>query len=155
MFRALILVALLLMAGCDPSRVYETNHDFDKGEWIASDTVIFNFNIPDSTQRYNLILNVRNTIDFNTARVFVQYQLSDSINTLRKRLIEENLFDRKTGAPFGESGLGDLYTHQFLLEPGITFSHPGSHQVKLNQMMRYDTLPEIRSVGIRIEKSIQ
>jgi hypothetical protein len=42
-----------------------------------------------------------------------------------------------------------------LLESGITFPATGLYQVKLNHMMRYDTLPEIRSIGIRIEKALE
>ena len=153
MFRVLILGSILLLMGCDKTRVYETNHDFNDGLWPSSDTLTFDFNIPDSSLRYNVILNVRNTIDFETARFFVQYQLSDSTSVLRKRLLEHNLFDRKTGEPFGDSGLGNIYSHHFLLEPGITFTSTGNYRVTLNHMMRYDTLPEIRSIGVRVEKA--
>ena len=154
MFRTVILLSFLFVLGCDSSRIYETYHDFEAGQWAYRDTVTFDLTIPDSTQRYNVILNIRNTLDFNTARLFVQYQLADSTQVLRKRLVEENLFDRKTGKPFGDSGLGNIYTHHFVLEPGITFSHPGPYHIKLNHLMRYDTLTEIRSVGIRVEKSM-
>jgi gliding motility-associated lipoprotein GldH len=69
--------------------------------------------------------------------------------------VEQNLFDKKTGEPFGDSGLGNIYSHQFLLEPGIRFPTTGNYYVRLNHMMRYDTLPEIRSIGIRVEKSLK
>lgn len=153
MFRIFILGSILLLMGCDKSRVYETNHDFNDGLWASSDTLSFDFSIPDSALHYNIILNVRNTIDFETARFFVQYQLNDSTSVLRKRLVQQNLFDIKTGEPFGDSGLRNIYTHQFLLERGITLPSTGKYQVKLNHMMRYDTLQEIRSIGIRVEKA--
>src|SRR5689334_14948233 len=111
MFRLFILAAVLLVAGCDSSRVYETNHDFAEGLWPASDTLSFDIPISDTTLRYNVILNVRNTIDFETARLFVQYKLLDSGKVERQRLVEQNLFDKKTGEPFGDTGLGDIYTH--------------------------------------------
>ena len=155
MFRFLLLGFILLMTGCDLLRVYETNHDFNDAMWPSADTITFEIPVPDPTLHYNVLLNVRNTIDFNTVRLFIQYQLSDSAATLRKRLIEQNLFDKITGKPFGDSGLGNIYSHQFLLESGITFPATGLYQVKLNHMMRYDTLPEIRSIGIRIEKALE
>lgn len=155
MFRLLFLFSFLLMTGCDSSRIYETNRDFKGSLWPISDTLTFDIQIPDTTSRYNVLLNVRNTIDFETARLFVQYQLLDSGNVIRQRLVEQNLFDKRTGKPFGESGLGDIYTHQFLLERGISFSGIRAYQIRVNHMMRPDTLNEIRSVGIRVEKVIQ
>ena len=153
MFRGLIFIFLLGLIACDNTRVFENNHDFENGEWSQTDTVAFEFTVPDTVSNYNVLLNVRNTIDFNTARFFVQYRLADSIKTFRNRLVEENLFDRITGKPFGDSGLGNIYAHQFLLEPGIKLSASGKYKVRLNHMMRYDALPEIRSVGIRVERT--
>ena len=154
MFRSFFIFFLLLLVACDSSRVFESNNDLEAG-WISSDTLVYNMEIPDTASRFNVILNVRNTIDFQTARLFVQYQLSDTLKVLRKRLIEQNLFDRKTGEPFGDSGLGNIFSHRILLEPGLTFPARGVYQVRLNHMMRTDTLPEILSVGIRLEKVSQ
>ena len=152
MLRLFFLSSLLLVAGCDSSRIFETNRDFEEALWPASDTLKFDISIADTTQRYNVVLKVRNTIDFETARLFIQYQLSDSAKALRRRLIEQNLFDRRTGEPFGDSGLGDIYSHHILLESGMSFQKTGTYFIRLNHMMRVDTLSEIRSVGIRVEK---
>ncbi len=153
MFRAAFLSASLLMLGaCDPARVYETNRNFDDAVWRAADTSVFEFSIDDTVATYNVILNVRNTIDFETVRLFLNYSLTDTASVpMRKRLIEQNLFDRKSFAPFGESGLGDIYEHHILLEPNISFPYKGKYVVKLNHQMRTDTLQEILSVGVRVE----
>lgn len=145
---------LVTLVACDPVRVYETNRDFDGAMWRAADTAVFQFSVPDTSLSYNVILNFRNSIDFETSRFFLGYSLSDSTLSLtRKRLLEYNLFERKSGKPFGDSGLGNLYSHQFMLEQNIVFPSTGSYRVKLNQMMRVDTLQEIVSVGIRVEKA--
>jgi gliding motility-associated lipoprotein GldH len=155
MYRLFFIAACLLtLVACDPIRVYETNQDFDGAMWRAADTAVFKFAIPDTSLSYNVILNFRNSIDFETSRFFLGYSLSDSANSFtRKRLLEYNLFERKSGKPFGDSGLGNIYSHQFLLEQNIVFPSSGFYQVKLNQMMRVDTLEEILSVGIRVEKA--
>src|SRR5262245_7303648 len=134
MFRLVVLFSLLSLAACDSSRIYETNHDFEDAQWFSSDTLSFVVQVPDTTTRYNVILNVRNTIDFKTSRLFVQYQLGDTTQVLRKRLVEQNLFDRKTGEPFGESGLGNVFAHRIVLEPGLSFPKSGTYTVFLNHM---------------------
>jgi len=150
---AVFIIAVL--GSCDSSRIIEQNHDFDGAQWSLSDTLDFRFTVPDTTSQYNVMMNVRNTIDFKTARFFVQYELKGSDQTLRKRLVEENLFDRKTGKPFGESGLGNIYSHQFFLERSMMLKPNTTYIIKLNHMMRDDTLTEMQSVGIRIERANQ
>ena len=145
-----------ILASCDSSRVFEKNRDFENNSWRAADTTIFEIAVEDTIQRYNLIMNVRNTIDFETARLFVNYSLEQPGGAkMRKRLVEQNLFDRKTGEPFGKSGLGNIYDHQVMLEPAIQFPAKGNYTVRLNHMMRTDSLKEIMSIGIRLEKAIK
>jgi gliding motility-associated lipoprotein GldH len=152
-FCLLIMVSAGLFS-CDSQRVYETNKDFENGQWPQRDTVEFVFVIADTTQAYNLLLNVRNTLDYETARLFLNYTLTDSAGQpMRKRLLENMLFDRKTGEPFGKSGLGNIYDHQIPVEPRIKFPYAGSYTVRLTHMMRVDSLQEMLSVGVRVEKA--
>jgi gliding motility-associated lipoprotein GldH len=65
----------------------------------------------------------------------------------------EFLFDAKTGKPFGKSGIGDLYDHQFLLLQDYQFITAGKYHLELEQFMRQDTLPGILAVGVRVEKA--
>lgn len=154
MFRFLVVVGLAtVLFSCDSNRVYETNKDFD-GFWPMRDTARFVYTIEDTTQNYNVLVNVRNTLDYETARLFMNYSLHDSSgNVMRKRLLEFFLFDKKTGEPFGESGLGDVYQHAFTVEPNMKFPYRGKYEVRLSHMMRVDSLPEVLSVGVRVEKA--
>lgn len=147
------LLIFVVAAACDSSRIYETNQEFKANRWLAQDTARFVFTIADSSASVNLYVNLRNSIDFATSRVFLQYQLADSSgNELRARLLNFMLFDKKTGEPFGKSGLGDLYDHQFMVEPNVLLP-PGAYSIALTQMMRTEVLEEVVSVGIRVEKS--
>lgn len=155
MYRLLFALGVCAaLFSCDSQRVYETNKDFDDGQWPQRDTAVFVFTIADTTQAYNVLVNVRNTLDYETARLFLNYTLSDSAGQpMRKRLLENMLFDRKTGEPFGKSGLGDVYQHAFTTEPNIKFPYRGKFEVRLNHMMRVDSLQEVMSVGVRVEKA--
>jgi hypothetical protein len=48
--------------------------------------------------------------------------------------------------------LGDIYDHRFLLLQNYEFKFPGKYKVKLDQMMRQDTLMGVLAAGIIIEK---
>ncbi len=149
-----IAVILILLVGCDSKRVFEDNVEFKERGWKITEPVQFEFQIVDASQKYNLLMNVRNSLDYPYARLFVNYDLlkKDSAS-FTKKMISEYLFDQKTGKPFGTSGIGDIYDHQFPLLKNYSFKKNGAYQIKLNQFMRMDTIPGILAVGIRVEKA--
>lgn len=154
--RIFFVVASLAMflSACDDHRVFEKNHDFTERHWIATDQPEFEFEIADSTARYNLYCNLRNSASYPWSRVFVRYTLRDSTRKiLEGALTEHFLFDAKTGKPFGSSGIGDLYDHQFPILENHTFPHTGKFTVSFGQYMRMDTLKGILAVGLRVERA--
>ena len=149
-----IVAISILSSGCDSRRVFENNIEFRDRSWKIAEPAQFEFQIADTTGRYNLLMNIRNSIDYPYARIFVNYDLrgNDSL-TLSKKMIAEYLFDQKTGRPFGSTGIGDIYDHQFLLLKDYSFARPGVYKIKLSQFMRMDTIPGILAVGVRVEKA--
>jgi gliding motility-associated lipoprotein GldH len=149
----LFLVGIIFMLiSCDSNRVYEDNIEFKDRTWKTSTPAELEFDVSDTTQAFNLYLNVRNNLDYPYARLFVNYQLVDPNGTVvKKEMLTENLFDIKTGEPNGRSGLGDVYDHQFGFLTNHPFKSKGKHKVKFEQFMRQDTLQGILAVGLRVE----
>lgn len=148
-----LFAIILLLNGCDRSRVYEKNQDFDNRYWLVQERPSFEFTISDQ-QPYNLYCNLRNGVDYPFSRIFIAYTLRDSVGTeLKKDLVSAYLFDEKTGKPFGSSGLGDLYDQQVLLLKEFTFSKSGNYTLQFEQFMRTDTLQGVLAVGLRVEKA--
>lgn len=142
----------LFLAGCDSNRVFEDYKEFDDRTWKVTDPVVFEFQIKDVSKKYNLYYNVRNSLEYPYARIFVQYSLTDSIGTeLTKKLTSNFLFDQKTGRPLGRSGLGDVLDNQFLLLSNQSFKVEGTYRFRLDQFNRQDTLKGVLAVGLRVE----
>ncbi|MCK6616490.1 MAG: gliding motility lipoprotein GldH [Cyclobacteriaceae bacterium] len=149
------LILLMAIAGCDSSRLYEKNHDFKQRWWTATEQPQFDFEITDNTQPYNLYFNVRNESVYPYANLYVTWHLLDSAgNELHQKLITEYLFDKKTGKPLGQSGIGDIYDHRFLLLDKHIFPYNGRYAIRFEQFMRTDTLRGVLAVGLRVEKHI-
>jgi gliding motility-associated lipoprotein GldH len=150
-----IVICLVLIAtfaiSCDSNRIYEDNVDFKDRAWKIAEPAKFEFQISDTTKRYNLLMDVRNSTDYPFARLFVNYDLKKDSIALSKELISVYLFDQKTGKPFGNSGIGDIYDHQFFLLKNYSFKKMGQYQMGLKQFMRQDTIPGILAVGLRVE----
>lgn len=147
---ALLLVALL--SACDEDRVYEENVDFPNQRWVVDSIPTFEFEISDANQPYNIYWNVRNTVAYPYRNLYVTYYIEDTAGRqLTTNLHNMLLFEPKTGKPFG-SGLGDIFSHQFMALPNFKFDQEGMYRVRLEQYMRTDTLPEVVSVGTRVER---
>ncbi len=154
MSRFIFLFALLFLTGCDSNRVFEDYAEFDDRTWKINDQIDFNFEIKDASKKYNLYYNVRNSLAYPYARIFVNYSLKDSTHTeLTSALASNYLFDQKTGRPLGRSGLGDVYDNQFLLLRSHSFTAAGAYQVTLEQFNRQDSLRGVIAVGIRVEEA--
>jgi gliding motility-associated lipoprotein GldH len=151
-----VMTGLLLLLACDNSRVYERYEDFDSKYWGLNTKPAFEFTIDDVSQRYNLYSNVRNAESYPWSRIFIIYHLQDSAgNELKTDLIQQYLFDAKSGEPFGQSGLGDIYDHQFEILKDYQFAHKGKFKVTFEQRMRTDSLEGILAVGLRVERVIK
>lgn len=154
--RVLFLVCLIgvVLFACDESRVYEQNTDFHERYWMVNEEPEFEFTIEQPADSYTLYGNIRNSISYPYARIFFNYHLQDSTGAdVETKLVSQHLFDAKTGKPFGDSGLGDIYDHSVPLLTNYQFKHRGRYKIKLEQLMRVDTLKGILAVGVRIEKS--
>ncbi len=148
-----IFLSLFLLASCDSNRIYEDNIEFKDRSWKITEPAQLEFDIVDTTQRYNLYMDVRNSLDYPYSRLFVNYNLVDPTGTeVSKKMITEYLFDQKTGKPKGSSGLGDIYDHQFLFLEKHSFSKLGKYKIKFEQFMRQDTLQGVLAVGLRVER---
>ncbi len=147
----LMLSLLSLMAGCDSSSVFEGKKDFSDRYWAFNDPAEFEFDIEDVDKAYNLFFSVRNTSMYPFQNIYLQYYLEDSTGRLQaKDLTNVQLFNAKTGIPIG-SGLGDLYDIEKPFLEKYKFGSAGKYKLRIDQFMRKDSLPEIVSVGIRVE----
>ncbi len=150
----LLLAGAVLLTNCDESRLYEKNTDFRQRYWLALDHPTFDFVIDDINRKYNLYFTVRNESSYQNSNIYFTYYLtSESGNSIQRKLTSEFLFDKKTGRPLGNSGLGDIYEHRFALLENFTFQEPGTYSMRYEQFMRTDTLRGIVSVGLRVEKA--
>jgi gliding motility-associated lipoprotein GldH len=151
---SIALCSMALLWSCDGNRIFENNLEFSDRTWKVIEEPRFEFAVRDTSAKYNLYYNVRNSLDYPYARIFVTWHLYDSTGKeLVKKLVFNDLFDEKTGRPLGESGLGDLYDHRFPILQKYSFSHGGKYSVKLDQFNRQDTLQGVIAVGVRLEKA--
>lgn len=152
MRNTVIIFLLCLLFSCDSDRLFEQNVTLENRYWRIDEPVTFDFKVEDSSKPYTIYYNVRNSLEYPYARLFIQYTLSDSTGLqIDKKLNSQFLFDQKTGIPLGQSGVGDVFDHQFLILEKHVFDYPGKYKLTIEQYNRQDTLRGILAIGARLE----
>lgn len=150
----LVIAGSMLVTGCNERSVFKDYVDFENRYWLVNEKPEFRFSIEDTTTTYTLYCNVRNSTRYPYSRIFLNFSLQDTTGkAIETRLLNEFLFEAKTGKPLGKSGLGDLFDHRIPVLKNHKFSRSGAYEVKLEQFMRADTLEGIVSVGLDVEKT--
>lgn len=146
-----IVLMGFVTSACDNNKVYDYAADIKNTYWLADSIKTFEFNISDEKAPYNILFSIRNGVEYPHRNIYVQYVIQDSTSTiLDEELRNFQLFHPKTGYPFG-NGSGNVFEHQFSLLTDYQFPYQGKYSISFQQYMRYDSLPQVYSVGARIE----
>lgn len=142
---------VLFFFSCDSKRVFEGKKDFPDRYWVFNNPAEFEFEVKEVDKPHNLLFSIRNTASYQYQNIYLQYYLEDSIGRLLSQELKNvQLFNAITGVPLGK-GLGDLYDIEKTFLEDYNFDNPGKYRLRIDQFMRQDSLPEILSVGLRVE----
>ena len=156
---AFALLFFLGLYACDENRVYEKNKDIPDQAWHKDSVLIFDVNIKEPGIPYHIYYNIRNAVSYPTQNLYLRIDIQDSAGrTLTSDLNNIELFNPKTGKPYGD-GLGDIFDHRIKVLDGFIFPDSGAYKVEIQHRMRENVmvknrLPDILSVGIRVEKAV-
>ena len=141
---------LFMLAGCSEPPYFEEMKTLEESEWRANEPVAFTFEVSDTEQPYDLLLNLRHTEAYPFSNLYLFMTLKfpngkESTDTLECRLADER------GMWLGRTP-GDLVDHRILLNNRAIFPLEGEYEVAITQAMRVDPLPEVLDVGFALEK---
>lgn len=149
------LICLSLMTcfilSCEQNFLFEEEKTIPEGMWAYRDTLNFAFTVTDTSALYNMY------VDFEHADTFPNQNIYVKLHTLfpgGKRLGKTRSFDlfNMQGASNGQCSGGQCRVRS-LLQDNAYFNTPGEYVITLEQFMRRDPVPGIRSVGLVIEKT--
>ncbi|MGJ5642944.1 gliding motility lipoprotein GldH [Formosa sp. S-31] len=147
---------LLSVLSCDNNRVYDEYKTMPDA-WHKDSVVSFKITPPDTTNAYNLFVNLRNTAKYKYSNLFLIVEMDfphgkTMTDTLEYRMAKPN------GEFLGE-GFNDLKENKLWYKEGVVFDESGEYTVKIQQAMRENgkvngviNLEGITDVGFRIEK---
>ena len=147
----ILLVTIISVTSCDPSRVFEDNIRIPDGVWEQDNIIRFDLMVEDTISAYNLYVNVRNASLYPMSNLYLFIRTTAPSGHSILDTVEVILADER-GKWLG-SGLGDIWDLQQAYKQNIRFAQRGEYTFEYEQAMRVERLPFILDVGLRVEKA--
>lgn len=145
------------MLSCDSNQVFDAYKNIDSGQWNKNDIKSFTITPPDSTNAYNLFVNLRNNNNYKYNNLFLIVE----INFPHGKTVTDTL-EYKMAKPNGEflgSGFTDTKENKLLYKENVIFNETGDYTINIQHAMRENgnvngvtSLDGVTEVGFRIEK---
>lgn len=150
----LLAICSLIITGCTTSPYFEKHASFPRNEWPGRLAADFKFNITDTAVTYNLYFIIRHTEAYPFSNIWIYiYSKQPGDKTYQKSRIEIPLAE--TSGKWLGRGMGEIWEQRMPITKNdnpMLFNKPGTYEIKFEQNMRINPLPEILQVGLRIEK---
>lgn len=140
-----------MCVGCNSNRVFEGNLSIKGQEWYYEDELKFETPIEDTTQLYNLFINVRHTNDFPYSNLWLKIHTTFPDGTKKSDPLNLPMAE-ESGRWFG-TGVGSVLSNQVMIQKNATLNQTGVYKFGIEQNMRINPLKEVLDIGLLVEKS--
>lgn len=151
-----LLLVSFVFTSCDPNRVFDVYQPVPN-KWHKDSVASFNIKAPDSTNAYNLFVNLRNTNAYKYNNIFLIVEMTFPHGKTVKDTLEYKMAD--PSGKFLGTGLTDIKENKLWYKEQVVFKEKGDYVVKIQHAMRENgkvngvvELEGITDVGFRIEK---
>ena len=158
MRNSLLFVMLIGLVSCNSNMVFTEFHAMDDGKWGLDEPVFFQIMEMDSTQTYNVFINVRNDDSFAYNNLYLITEFEDPDGNTQKDTLEYRMAE-PSGKWLGK-GIGGIKENKLWFKEKVVFPNSGVYKVSIAHAMRKNgnvdgiqKLSGIIDVGLEIEKS--
>lgn len=145
----LLLPVFVLVQSCDPLMVYDKYQKTENGEWTHADIKSYEVVVPDSTQSYNVLVNVRHSTSYPLSNLYVFITIRGPEGISVRDTLE--IFVTDIRGKWQGYGFGKIKHISRMYKKNIRFSRPGTYTFTIEQAMRQAVVP-VTDVGLRIEE---
>lgn len=148
-----ITLSIVALCSCFKSNVFEKNQSIPNNAWKNSYKPSFEFEISDTSTQYRIYLTIRHTDAYPFSNLWLNISTTMPGDSHAQQIRTEIPLSQEDGKWLGRMH-DEICTQQLSLTKNgtVRFDKLGRYKIKLEQIMRQNPLPEVMSVGIRLEK---
>jgi len=146
-----IPVIIFFLFACHKDYViFKESQKVDPSGWTYTDSLLFTLNIPDTTDRYGLYLDLTHDKDFNYQNVYLQLHTYYPGEQGSSGLVSVQLQDPQ--AQWQGDCSGSSCDLEIILKDPVRFNKLGDYNIIVTQASREENLQGIGSVGLTLER---
>ncbi len=150
-FKAVLLFCLIiLLSSCNRGVLYQKYIKLPENGWNYKSPVEFKADIRDTTNYYNIFVNIRNSDSYEYSNLYLFIDITSPMHTHTRDTLE-CILAAPSGRWLGE-GLGDIWDNKIPYKRNVRFPKAGEYDFTFTQAMREDKLQMIMDAGLTIEK---
>ncbi|MBI4645299.1 MAG: gliding motility lipoprotein GldH [Bacteroidia bacterium] len=146
----LFFFLLVILLSCQQKIIFKERREILDGTWNTENKQLFITEITDTLSPCNVYFYFTHTDNYQFSNIWLFLTITNPQNYHIKDTVEFSLVD-----DYGKwEGIqyGTLIIHAFPLKSNVVFPKYGKYELKFEQAMRKTELPEVREIGIMIEK---
>lgn len=143
---------VLLLTGCSSDCIFQQTIEVPDAQWTYEDSVHFEFEIPDTTARYNLNLELEHSTDYPYQNLYVKFHTRFPSGKTIEQVVSLEL--TKKAILWQGQCSGKWCTINIPLQTNAIFTEPGKHSITLEQYMRKSPVEGVRSFSLCIQKAV-
>ena len=151
LIKLLSLSIVLLFLGCGPNYILDKQYEITNNDWMYSDTLDFGVTITDSLKIYNLYIELEHSMEFSKQNMYVMIHTQFPSG---KRISEQLSLEmaNKAGVWHGDCN-SEWCKVSIPIQQGAYFDMVGDYLFTVEQYMRVDPLPGVKSIAFKIEET--
>lgn len=151
---AFTLLSILFLTGCMESPYFQKDVTIPGYQWKYDYQPVFKVDIKDTSAMYHLYFIIRHTETYPFANLWMQIYTKEPNDTVFQQSRIEIPLAEESGKWLGR-GMGEIWEQRMPItrnDAPMIFKKPGTYEIKFEQNMRINPLPEVLQVGLRVEK---
>ncbi len=147
----LFLVAACFFSSCNSIDLFEKDTVIPNYKWESNFSASGTFNVADTASLYNVYLVLRHTDAYDYNNIWLNAGLQPPGDSMQFQRINLLLGDDRNG--WEGAGANDIWEVRKMISNGPRRFKKGEYRYNISQLMRESPLPQVMSVGIRLEKA--
>jgi len=152
------LMICFVFVGCDSNQVFD-KYESVPNKWHKDSIISFKVNPPDSTNAYNLFVNLRNTNSYKYNNLYLIVEMVFPHGKTIKDTLEYRMAE-PSGKLLG-TGYTDIKENKLWYKEQVVFNETGEYTVNIQHAMRENgkvngvtELEGVTDVGFRVENIV-
>ncbi len=145
-----ILFSILFFAACSANYCYESDVEIPANGWDYNKSAVFETNIEDTAQVYNLIFALSNTDEYRYSNIWFFVKTISPKGITHKDTLE--YFISKNDGQWVGNEENSIWTSKMYFKNAVRFPENGKYRFEIRQGMREDTLKGITKIAFLMQK---